>query len=108
MVSKRRTIPDIAYFLEPLAQVAVHEGDLRRAARLLGASQALRQQIGIPGPPVERAGIENCRNLLEQALSLDDFTRELTAGESLNAEKAVELALEGWQGSAALSDILSG
>jgi hypothetical protein len=61
----------------------------------LGASRALRERIGIPAPPVERAGLERCLHALEQTLEPDQLARALNEGELLEAAQAVELALQG-------------
>ena len=88
----------MASCLEGLAGVAVAEGEPRRAVRLLCEAGVLREAIGVPVAPIERAGYERSvvtvRSLLgERAFSVAwteerAMMLEARPGELLIAEKS--------------------
>ena len=83
----------IAYGLEGLVAIAAVTGDLERAGRLLGASQALREQTGLYNAPT----FSFHEQLLGPALA-GEFAPVLeaarAAGRELSQDAAVALALE--------------
>jgi predicted ATPase len=88
---ERRFLPDT---LEALAAVAASEGDASRAARLFGASDALRTTVG---PPLSDAERDSCAPYVHQAheqLGPAEYERQHEAGTKLSPESAIEHALE--------------
>ncbi len=83
----------IAYGLEGLVAIAAVSGDLERAGRLLGASQALREQTGLYNAPT----FSFHEQLLGPALA-GEFAPILqaarAAGRGMSQDEAVALALE--------------
>jgi predicted ATPase/transcriptional regulator with XRE-family HTH domain len=83
---------EIAATLETVAQASVTCGSAERAARLHGAAVALRERIGAPLPPAERASVERTVALIGAALGAKTLAAE-TAGRELTQEEAVAEAL---------------
>ena len=84
----------INFALDSLAGVAVNQRQVKRALRLAGASEALREAIGVLLPPVWQAWIEG---LLEPAWQMLDENSGATAwaeGWAMSVEQAVCYALE--------------
>jgi non-specific serine/threonine protein kinase len=85
----------IAECFEGLAQVAVAEGQPVRAARLFGAAHWLRETMGTPlealGRPAQERAVANART----ALGEDAFAAAWAAGQAMELDDAVALALEG-------------
>ncbi|MEV4641721.1 BTAD domain-containing putative transcriptional regulator [Actinoplanes sp. NPDC049548] len=79
-----------ASVLEALAGHA----DPVHGARLLAAAARLRELIGTPLPPCDRAGQERRQQAVRAALSADQLERATTDGRSLSVEQAVTAALE--------------
>ena len=79
--------------LEGLACAVGTKGEAQRAAKLFGAAQALREAVGYPQPPGERAVQEPY--LLAARSRLDEATWEaaLAEGRAMDLEEAVEYAL---------------
>ena len=79
--------------LEGLALIAVMRQEADRAARLLGAAEALREEIGFPRP-------QPARDVPDQAVALcaslgeEEFVALWAAGRSLGLEHAIALASE--------------
>ena len=69
--------PGIATCLEGLATVAAGPGRPERAARLLGAAEALRRAIGSPMPLVERPASEAAARTARTALGEAGFAAAL-------------------------------
>jgi hypothetical protein len=83
----------IAEGLEQVALVAGGQQQLARAARLLGAAEALRQTIGAPRPPVDRPIYEATLETTRLGLGTDAFAAAWAAGQALTLEQAVAEAL---------------
>src|SRR5207244_3133122 len=56
--------------LERLASIAIHDDEMRRGARLLGAAIALREQLGAPLPPWRRRGQREVEEVARHALGV--------------------------------------
>ena len=80
--------------LESLAAVAVDRGQAHRAARLFGASEALRETIGIAVDPRDRP--EHDRDVAAARAQLDDATWQeaLAEGRAMTLDQDVAFALE--------------
>jgi predicted ATPase/transcriptional regulator with XRE-family HTH domain len=83
----------VAWCLEGLASVAWTQGQPRRAARLFGAAEALRQTIGVPPPPVERANYEPSIARVRAHLGEATFAMAWAEGQAMTQEQAIAYAL---------------
>ena len=81
------------YLLSGLAAVAVERGELERAATLIGAAEAMMEAQGTEWPPDERPHYEQTVAKLTEAMGPTEFESVRTAGQSLAAGEAVDLAL---------------
>jgi hypothetical protein len=79
--------------LEGLAKVAGAEEAAARAARLLGAAEALREAIGAPLPPVERADYDRSVDTVRAGLSEEAFAAAWSEGRLMALEQALVYAL---------------
>jgi hypothetical protein len=84
---------EIAESLERFATLAVGRRQPQRATRLLGAAAALRERIGAPLPPVDRADYD--RDVASAHAQLDEVTFDAAwaAGQALTLEQAIAEAL---------------
>ncbi|HLY22673.1 MAG TPA: LuxR C-terminal-related transcriptional regulator [bacterium] len=83
----------IAWNLEGLAAVAVTAGDHERAARLLGAADALRKVINTPLTPSERADLERTLAAARAALSEADIAAAWAKGAAMRPDQAIQYAV---------------
>jgi predicted ATPase/class 3 adenylate cyclase len=81
--------------LELSGGIAAAEGQAERAARLLGAAEAIRQAIQCSIPPAILAGHERTVASVRAALGEERFAAVWTEGRSMGFEKAVDFALAG-------------
>jgi tetratricopeptide (TPR) repeat protein len=88
---------NLAHFLEVLAAVTALEGEGERSAMLLGAAEALLEQIGarvynyyVPDPSLQERAIAEARAALGDAA----FEEARKRGREMTFEQAVEYALE--------------
>lgn len=85
--------PSIAESLERFALLAAGQGQPGRAARLLGAAQALRAAIDGPLPPVARPDYDRTIATIRAQLNETTFATVWAAGQALSLEQAIEEAL---------------
>src|SRR5207249_753697 len=85
--------PRIVENLEGLAAVAVAQGQAERAARLAGAAEGLREAMGAPLPPADRAEHERSVGAARTALGEAAFASAWAEGRTLSLEAAVAFAL---------------
>jgi len=78
-----------------LANIARAQGDPERAARLLGAAEALREAVGIPVEPFRRADYDRDVAAVRAALSAATFAAAWAQGRAMPLEQAVAYAREG-------------
>jgi non-specific serine/threonine protein kinase len=83
----------MAECLEGLAVVAGAEGRFERAARLLGAAARLREAIGAPVHPVDRADHERAVAASEAALGAQAYAAAWQAGQTIGIDEVIELAV---------------
>jgi predicted ATPase/DNA-binding CsgD family transcriptional regulator/transcriptional regulator with XRE-family HTH domain len=83
----------VANCLETAAFLAVLEQQPERAARLLGAVEALRTEIGAPRHPSRRAGHDQVVSLGRAQLSKLDWDTAWGAGEAMPVDDAIDHAL---------------
>src|SRR5260370_29447450 len=79
--------------LEGFADLASAAGRPRRAARLFGAAEALREMTGAPLEEADRAGHERQVGVIRKRLGVQTLTNEWTAGRSTSPEDAARFAL---------------
>jgi non-specific serine/threonine protein kinase len=85
-----------SYGLRGMACVAALRGEASRAARLWGADEALREQIGLPLSPFDRAhpDYEGLVNAARPRLGEAAWEEALAEGRAMGPEAAVEYALQ--------------
>jgi predicted ATPase/class 3 adenylate cyclase len=83
----------IAECFEGLASVACARGAPERAARLFGAGEAIREAIGAPMAPCDRAGYARSAEALRAQLGEEAFAAAWQAGRGMPLEDAIALAL---------------
>lgn len=82
----------IAICLRGLGQVAVLEGELERAARMLGAADTLMRRVGAAVPPCDREDLEAAMEAARAELGADRFDAALIIGGALSVEESVRFA----------------
>jgi hypothetical protein len=83
----------ITQCLQGLAAVACDQDDARRAAQLLGAVEALREAIGSPLFPLERADYDRTSAAVRAQLDAATFAAAWEAGRAMSLEQAITYAL---------------
>jgi len=79
----------IAVCLERLAGVLLAQGEATWAVRLWGGAAALREAIGAPLPPVERAGYEQAVTAARSLLGEQAFAAAWAEGRAMGPEQAL-------------------
>ena len=79
--------------IDHLAVVAALRGDARRAARLIGYTDAMFRRLAYARQPVEQRGEEQARAILADQLGEDETVLLAAEGESLGRDEAVAEAL---------------
>jgi hypothetical protein len=79
--------------LEGLAAVAVAQAQSQRAARLFGAAEGLREAIGAPVPPADRAEHDHSVAAVRSALGEAAFAAEWGEGQTMSLDEVVAYAL---------------
>ena len=90
----------IAYGLEGFAKVALRQGTMETAARLLGAADALRQEIGAPLDPAEQAELDQDLMVVRNSLEEKVFAVAWSNGSDMTLEQALTYALKELKGEA--------
>jgi predicted ATPase/class 3 adenylate cyclase/DNA-binding NarL/FixJ family response regulator len=81
--------------LECLAELAGAAEDHRRAARLFGAAQAIRQRNGIARFPIYQTGYESALGAVRNTLGDTEFEAAWAEGVALSTEEAIGYAQRG-------------
>ena len=84
----------VARVLGDTAGLLTENADWMRAARLLGAGEALREEIGGRLDPKQQARFDVAVGKVRNELGDEVWERERRAGASLTVEEAIDLALE--------------
>ena len=84
----------MARCLEGLASIAVVEGHLERATQLFGAAEAIRNAIGVPLPPVERANYERSVTRVHAQCDAASFATAWAVGQTMTPEQAIAYACD--------------
>jgi len=85
---------NIARLLEATAGLSGAEGHPLRAARLLGAADALREAVGARVPGYEREGVTRDLEMVRAAVPAAAFAAAFAEGRALGTEQAIEDALK--------------
>jgi len=83
------------YLLSRLAAGAAQRGDLKHAATLIGAAEAMMTAQGAAWPPDERPHYEQTITALTSAMAKADFEEARLEGRNLPVREAVKAALTG-------------
>jgi predicted ATPase/transcriptional regulator with XRE-family HTH domain len=84
----------VVHVVEGLSEVACEMGEPRRAATLLGAVEALREQLGAARDPADSADYERTLCAVQQTLSQEDFDAAHGVGRAMSSKEAVDYALD--------------
>jgi DNA-binding NarL/FixJ family response regulator len=79
--------------LESLATIALAHGEAEETATLLASAARIREQLGSPRSPGDRAGVESVLAGTRSVLSAQSFRAATAAGSDLPLEMAVDQAL---------------
>jgi non-specific serine/threonine protein kinase len=86
-------IANLPECFEALARLAQDERDDDRAVRLWAASDALRDELGQPVPPIHWPDLQRRRSELRRALGRALFEGAWSSGHALPLEAALQFAL---------------
>jgi predicted ATPase/class 3 adenylate cyclase/DNA-binding CsgD family transcriptional regulator len=96
--------PYDAFHLEGLADVVAAQGDLVWAAQIWGLAEALREAMGVPIPPVERASHERSVSAARSQVGAKAFAAAWVEGRMMIPEQALaaqgKAMIPSWQTSA--------
>jgi hypothetical protein len=81
----------VTFALVAAAQLALAEGDARRAAMALGATDGLRRRAGLRAWPSMRPREAQLATRVSEAMDGDDYTEAFAAGSDLSQRQAVAL-----------------
>jgi predicted ATPase/DNA-binding SARP family transcriptional activator len=82
---------------EGIAKAECLNANFQRAARLLGASEALRRKLGAVIHPVDRPDHDKHVELLKNRMSLENFESAWAEGANMSIAEAYAYAVEGLQ-----------
>ena len=85
--------PAMAHELECFAFIARAQGDFPRAARLLGAAEALREGVGVPMTGMERIEYDREVAALREQMAPADVDAAWAAGRKMTMDEAIAYAL---------------
>ncbi len=80
---------DLMAFAEDYAAVLAELGDHRRAVRLLGAADAMRERVGAPRSPMQEAEIAEPMSKCREQLDAGDWDEAYRAGRDSTIEDAL-------------------
>lgn len=80
--------------LDSFAYLYLAKNESYRAARLLGAADVCREQLGVPILPVERRDYEFSVSAIQAQLDQASFNAAWTEGRAMTMEQAIAFALE--------------
>ena len=81
------------YAPEVFAYLAAAEGQMERAARLLGAAEAAREELGYPLPISARVDHDPAMAALRASLAEATLARLWAEGRAMSMEQAIAYAL---------------
>jgi predicted ATPase/class 3 adenylate cyclase len=95
-VASAGNIEALAVSIELSAAIAAELGDGTRAARLVGAAEAIRRKAGIPIPEPEAAFLERFVAPARAVVARAAWDTELAAGAALTEQEVAFLLAAGW------------
>jgi hypothetical protein len=90
-VDSRQYIGEV---LESVASVATVLGNVRRAARLIGAAATIREALGVPLPSDDEIQVEADLDAIRRALGPTDAERTIDEGRAMSLYDAVAYAVD--------------
>ena len=81
----------LTFSLVASAQLALAQGDVRRAATALGAAEGLRRRAGLRAWPSTRRGEAELVTRVAQEIDAEDYEDAFAAGAELSHREAVTL-----------------
>ena len=90
-LADRRGIADALF---AFARLSARQKNVEQAARLWGAEQRLREEIGLTIPPAGQEDYEKQVSALREALGDEAFSVAWAEGRALTMEQAIEYALK--------------
>jgi len=91
-IGARLSVPDI---FDCLATLACGAGDYREAARVFGATESIRRQMGAASFKIYEAGYGAAVTKLREAMGDDDFQAAWAEGAALSADEAIAYVQRG-------------
>jgi non-specific serine/threonine protein kinase len=82
--------PSLAYTLESIAAAAQLQGSSEAALRFFAAAEALRESLGAPLPPLEKASNDQLVHEVRIALGPERFAALWTAAKTVPLEKVIQ------------------
>jgi predicted ATPase/DNA-binding SARP family transcriptional activator/Tfp pilus assembly protein PilF len=83
---------NIALCLRELACLSLNQGQIERAARLMGAAEGLREAMGVLHTALDRAAYERDITAFRTALGEEAFSAALAEGRAMSVDQAVAFA----------------
>ena len=105
LLQRMEHLDGIAVSLRALGTVAAAAGRLHQAARLLSASEALRERVSGTVSPWDRAEFDRAIERLRSGLGTEAFRGEWESGRQCTVAEAVELARKATPASAKDGDV---
>ncbi len=85
--------PCLAHGLEGWSRLALAQGEPQHAARILGAINAHMKILTMNMIPLEQVMYDQTMAVVQEQMDASAFQQEWAAGEKLNLEQAIELAM---------------
>ncbi len=85
---------NVVWALEGLAEAAQMNGTLRKATRLFGAAESIREARGMHVTAAEKPERELAIDTVRGELEEEAFVKEWSSGRALSLDDAVDYALE--------------
>ena len=92
MIVRHGVRPEVPPYLEGFAKLALAAGQPERAARLLGAAEALRDQLSVPIPFIEQADHNQAVTQARERLGEAVFTAIWAEGQAMTLEQSIAYA----------------
>jgi predicted ATPase/DNA-binding SARP family transcriptional activator/DNA-binding CsgD family transcriptional regulator/Flp pilus assembly protein TadD len=94
LLQKAQDTQHIADCLGIMASAAGARGSAKRAARLWGAAEALREEVGVPLQPEDRVVLDPYLATARSSLGEIAWRTTLVEGRAMTSEQAIEYALD--------------
>jgi predicted ATPase/class 3 adenylate cyclase/DNA-binding CsgD family transcriptional regulator len=91
---KAGLIGALVFAIEGIASLYSNQKQSRRATRLFAWTDAMREEIGDPRPPVEQNSVERDLTVIHARLKRAEFAKFSEEGRTMTVEQAIALALE--------------